>query len=177
LHPNLCIMTVLETILTRRSIRKYIQKPVPDGLLDKLLEAAMYAPTANNSQSWEFVVINDRGMLDTISMVHPYAKMLKYAPMAILVCGNKDIESNEAYLCQNCSAATQNIMLAAHALGLGSVWLGVYPRAERIDPIRELLKLPAHILPISLISIGWPDEVRQAPDRFDRKKIHYNVTW
>jgi nitroreductase len=103
--------------------------------------------------------------------------MLKYAPLAILVCGNKEIEAGEGYLSQNCSAASQNIMLAAHALGLGSVWLGVYPKAERINPIHDLLKLPSHILPISMISIGWPDEIRVAPDRFDRGKIHYNDVW
>ncbi len=177
MQSNLCIMTVLETILTRRSIRKYIQKEVPAELIDKLLQAAMYAPTARNTQSWHFVVVTDRTMLDTLAVVHPYAKMLKYAPLAVLVCGDKSIEDSEAYLNQNCSAATQSMMLAAHALGLGSVWLGVYPKAERIDPIRQLLKLPDHILPISLVSIGWPDEVRETPDRFDRTKIHFNDKW
>jgi nitroreductase len=170
-------MTTLETILSRRSIRKYINKEVPAEMLDKLLKAAMYAPTANNSQSWEFVVISDRNLLDKLSVLHPYAKMLKYAPIAILVCGNKDIESGEGYLCQNCSAATQNILLAAYDLGLGSVWMGVYPKTERMDPIRSLLKLPAHILPISMVAVGWPDEVRPMPNRFDRGKIHFNDTW
>lgn len=170
-------MTVLETILTRRSIRKYIQKEVPEELIDKILEAAMYAPTARNTQSWQFVVIKDRTLLDKLAVVHPYAKMLKYAPLAVLVCGDKSIEDDEAYLNQNCSAATQSLMLGAHALGLGSVWLGVYPKAERIDPIRELLKIPTHILPISLISVGWPDEVRETPQRFDRSKIHLNDSW
>jgi nitroreductase len=177
LHSKLCIMTVLETILTRRSIRKYIKKDIPAELVDKILEAAMYAPTARNTQSWEFVVIKDRGLLDQLAVLHPYAKMLKYAPMAVLVCGNQSIEDNEAYLNQNCSAATQSLMLAAHALGLGSVWLGVYPKAERIDPIRELLKIPAYVLPVSLVSVGWPDEVRETPDRFDRGKIHFNDIW
>lgn len=171
------IMTVLEAILTRRSIRKYIQKPVPAEIIDQLLQAAMYAPTARNTQAWEFAVITERNLLDNLSVVHPYAKMLKYAPLAVLVCGNKKMEDNEAYLNQNCSAATQSLMLAAHALGLGSVWLGVYPKAERIDPIRDLLQLPEHILPISLISIGYPDEIRETPDRFDRAKIHYNNKW
>jgi nitroreductase len=177
LHPNKEIMTVIETILTRRSIRKYIQKDVPSELLDMIIEAAMYAPSANNSQSWEFIVINDRNILDKLAVVHPYAKMLKYAPVAILVCGNKSIEEREGYLSQNCSAATQNLMLAAHALGLGSVWLGVYPKDERIEPIRQLLKLPEHILPISLISVGWPDEEKPKPQRFNRDKIHVNDIW
>jgi nitroreductase len=146
-------------------------------MLNKILEAAMFAPTANNSQSWEFVVISDRDLLDKLAVLHPYAKMLKYAPLAILVCGNKDIESNEGYLCQNCSAATENILLAAYDMGLGSVWLGVYPKPERMDPIRDLLKLPAHILPITLVAVGWPDEVKKRPDRFDRGKIHYNDSW
>lgn len=171
------IMDVLQNILTRRSIRKYIDKEIPAETVDTLLRAAMYAPTARNTQAWEFIVITDRRLLDQISVLHPYAKMLKYAPLAVLVCGNKDIEPTEGYVNTNCSAATQNLLLAAHALGLGTVWLGMYPRQERIKPIHDLLKLPEHILPVSLISIGWPDEEKSMPERFHREKIHYNDSW
>ena len=170
-------MTVLETILTRRSIRKYLKKDIPADLIDLIIEAAMYAPTANNSQSWEFVVVRNRNIIDQLAIVHPYAKMLKYAPLAVLVCGNMNIVESEGYQNQNCSAATQNLMLAAHALGLGSVWLGVYPRKERIEPIHALLKLPSHIMPFTMISIGWPDEEKPKPERFDRKKIHFDDVW
>ncbi|MEI6124730.1 MAG: nitroreductase family protein [Bacteroidota bacterium] len=170
-------MNVLETILTRRSIRKYIDKDIPNEMVDQLLEAAMYAPTANNSQAWSFIVINERRLLNQLATIHPYAKMLKYAPLAILVCGDKQIEENEGYLSVNCAAATQNILLAAHALGIGSVWLGVYPRAERTQPISDLLNLPLQILPISLISLGWPDEKKPKPERFLKENIHYNDKW
>ena len=170
-------MTLLETILTRRSIRKYLKKDIPDEMIDNLLKAAMYAPTARNTQSWEFVVVTNRGMLDQLSEMHPYAKMLKQAPLAIVVCANMEAEPMEGYQSQNCSAATQNIMLLAHSLGLGSVWLGVYPRKERMDPIHEFLILPPHILPYTMISIGFPDEEKGVPERFDKAIIHYNGIW
>ncbi len=170
-------MDAFENIITRRSIRKFIDKPVDDQMTGKLLEAAMYAPSARNTQAWSFVVINKRELLDKLSVIHPYAQMLKKAPLAILVCGDKNLEKNEAYLSINCSAATQNILLCAHSLGLGSVWLGVYPRNERMEPIANLLNLPADNMPVSLIAIGWPDEQPPHPERFFKEKIHYNDTW
>lgn len=170
-------MQTLDSIYRRRSIRKFLHLSVSEENITEMLKAAMYAPSARNTQAWEFVVITNRIFLDKLSEIHPYAKMLKYAPLAILVCGNKKIEENEAYLNQNCAAATQNILLSAFALGLGSVWLGVYPKKERIDPISELLKLPENILPISLIAIGYPDEIKEIPQRFDLNKVHYNGKW
>ncbi len=167
-------MDAFENILTRRSIRKYKDKPVDNDLIHKLLEAAMYAPSARNTQSWTFVVIDKRNLLDELSVIHPYAKMLRQAPLAILVCGDKQLESNEAYLSINCAAATQNILLAAHSFGLGTVWLGVYPREERMKSIITLLKLPEENIPVSLIAIGWPDESIPRPERFCKEKIHFN---
>ncbi|HOY32933.1 MAG TPA: nitroreductase family protein [Bacteroidales bacterium] len=170
-------MEAFENIITRRSIRKFSGEPVDEQLTDKLLRAAMYAPSARNTLAWNFVVINNRGLLDTLSEIHPYAKMLRQAPLAILVCGDKDLEKDEAYLSINCAAATQNILLAAHSCGLGSVWLGVYPRWERMESIGNLLKLPEDNIPVSLIAIGWPDEKPSQPERFFRNKIHYNGIW
>ncbi|HNZ43885.1 MAG TPA: nitroreductase family protein [Bacteroidales bacterium] len=170
-------MDAIENLLTRRSIRKFTGTPVNNDLIDKMLQAAMYAPSARNTRAWDFVVITKRELLDRLSVIHPYARMLKMAPLAILVCGDKKLEPNEAYLSINCSAATQNILLAAHALGLGSVWLGVYSRTERMDPIRDLLKLPAENMPVSLIAIGWPDEKIPHPERYSKEKIHYNDSW
>lgn len=170
-------MEVFENIISRRSIRKFMDKPIESAMIEKLLEAAMYAPSARNTQAWNFVVINNRNLLDKLVEIHPYAKMLKQAPLAILVCGDKGIEDNEAYLSLNCAAATQNILLAAHSFGLGSVWLGVYPRHERMDPIRDLLKLPVDNMPVSLIAIGWPDEIKPHPQRFFKEKIHFNDSW
>lgn len=167
-------METLRAIKTRRSIRKYRNKPVPKEFIGQLLEAAMYAPSARNYRSWQFLVIDDRMKLDDISELHPYAKMMKQATLAILVCGDRSIEPEEGYNAVNCSAATQNILLAAHDLGLGSVWLGLYPRRRRMDDISAYFNLPEHIIPINLVCIGWPDEEKPVPERVEKEKVHYN---
>jgi nitroreductase len=166
-------METLEAIYTRRSIRKYKKEEVSGEIINEMLNAAMMAPSARNTQSWQFIVVRKRELLDKLAEIHPYAKMLMEAPLAILVCGDKSLEESEPYLCINCSAATQNILLAAHSLGLGSVWLGVYPRSERIEPIKELLNIPEGILPISLIALGCANEEKSTPQRFDKVKVHY----
>ena len=159
-------MDVFEAIYNCRSIRKFEPKPVEKEKVQEMLKSAMYAPSARNTQSWQFIVITDKELLDALMRVHPYAAMLAEAPLAILVCGDKTAEAMEGYLNTNCSAATQNILLAAYALGPGSVWLGVYPRQERIKGITGVLKLPEHILPISLIALGYPAERTVKPERF-----------
>ena len=131
-------METFETIITRRSIRKYSDKIVPSELIDKLIKAAMYAPSARNTQPWHFMVIDDRQLLNQIPEIHPFADMCRQASHAIFVCGDVNIEKLEGYISLNCAAATQNILLAAHELGLGSVWLGVYPRKERMNPLAKL---------------------------------------
>lgn len=168
-------METLQAVLTRRSIRKYIGKEIPEEIITKLLEAGMYAPSARNTQPWHFVVINQKEILDRIPHIHPYADMCYDAPLAILVCGDLDIEKLEGYIALNCAAATQNILLAAYDLGLGSVWLGVYPRKERMEPLSKLLKLPKNILPISLIVLGYPYEQIAKPERFKPERIHFNA--
>ncbi|MFZ4741685.1 MAG: nitroreductase family protein [Bacteroidales bacterium] len=165
---------MLEVILTRRSIRKYISKPITNDQVENLLKAAMYAPSARNEQPWHYIVINDRYILDKIIEAHPYANMLKEAALAIIVCADENIEKTEGYWVQDCSAATQNILLAAHAMGLGSVWLGVYPRKERILAIKTLFKLPENIKPLSIIAIGHPDEQKAMPKRYLKDRIHTN---
>jgi len=166
-------MDAMEAILTRRSIRRYTEKPVSDEVLKELLEAAMCAPSAGNQQPWCFIVINDRKLLDEIPKLHPYARMLKEAPVAILVCCDSDLQLGD-YGVQDCSAATQNILLAAQAKGLGAVWLGVYPLGQRVTAIQKLLNLPENITPISLISIGYPAEQKPPPDRYQADRVHYN---
>ena len=167
-------MNTLEVIFTRRSIRKYKTMPVQQQDVQQILKAAMYAPTANNTQSCQFIVIDERSQLDAIAKVHPYAQMLKKAPLAIIVCGDRNLEKEDFYLSINGSAATQNILLAAHALGLGSVWLGVYGRPKRMDDIARLFNLPENIVPISAIAIGYPDEEKTAENRYKEDKIHLN---
>lgn len=168
-------MEALEAILTRRSIRKYSKEKVPDEKIHKLLEAAMSAPSANNYQPWHFIVINDKKIFDQIPKFHPYSKMIKNASVAIAVCGDKKLEKNNDYLVQDCSAATENILLAAHALGLGAVWLGIYPRKERLSNLKKHLNIPDDILPISLISIGYPAEQNPPAERFNPDRIHNNL--
>jgi len=166
----------MKAILSRRSIRRYTSKEIPEELIKDLLKAAMSAPSAGNQQPWQFVVINDRTILDEIPKFHPYAQMLTQAPVAILVCGDLKRETHRGYWIQDCSAATQNILLAAHAKGLGAVWLGIYPREERVKGMRKLLNIPEQVIPFSLISIGYPAEQKPPSNRYDESRIHYN-TW
>jgi len=167
-------METLEALYTRRSIRKYTTQQVSEDAVEKILKAAMYAPTARNTKSNIFIVINKREVLDLLTTVHPHAGMLKEAPLAIVVCGDRTLEKEDNYLCINGSAATQNILLAAHALSLGSVWLGVFGREDRMKGITEMFKLPENIVPLSAIAIGYPNETKTTEDRYDRNKIHYN---
>ena len=134
----------------------------------------MYAPSACNEQPWHFVVIDEQEVFKRIMKVHPYSSMLAEAAVAILVCGDEKLELSKGYWSVDCSAATQNILLTAHSLGLGSVWLGVYPRRERMDGIREIFSLPSNIQPFSLVSIGYPAEEKKIPERFKEDRIRWN---
>jgi nitroreductase len=165
---------VIDAILKRRSIRRYRSGTVDKSRIKKLLIAGMYAPSARNQQPWHFLVIEDRAALERIREVHPYASMLSGAALAVLVCGDEKLENIEGYRAIDCAAATQNILLAAHSLGLGAVWLGVYPREKRQADIREIFSLPAHIHPFSLVSLGHPAEVKPVPDRVREERIHWN---
>lgn len=167
-------MDAFEAILTRRSIRKYTGKKVPRELVGDLLKAAFAAPTAKNKQPWHFVVIDDRKILNEVPKFHPYSQMLKEASFAILVCGDEKIQEMNGYLQQDLSAATQNILLAAHAKGLGAVWLGIYPREERVEGMRKLISTPASVLPFALISIGYPDEKVEPSNRYSEERVHRN---
>ncbi|MDY7010010.1 MAG: nitroreductase family protein [Planctomycetota bacterium] len=169
----------MEAILSRRSIRKYTDQAVPDELIRALLNAAMSAPSAGDQRPWRFVVIDDRGMLDTITTFHPYSAMLKEAPAAILVCYDEqmvelEVVRKEPWWVQDCSAATENLLIAARATGLGAVWLGIYPTEERVARFRELVGAPEHIVPFALISLGFPAEQKPREDRFDESKVRYN---
>jgi nitroreductase len=161
-------------ILGRRSIRRYEDRPVPEEAVQRLLEAAMAAPSAGNQQSWQFVVISDRDLLSRVPSVHPYSAMVPTAPVAVLVCGDLHLDTHTGYWVQDCSAATQNLLLAAHALGLGAVWLGCYPREERVAGLRSLLGLPEHIVPLALVPIGYPAETKPSGSRYDPERVHRN---
>ena len=167
-------MNTMDAILSRRSIRVHTSKSVPREVVDELLKAAMSAPSAGNEKPWHFIVLTDRGILDEIPKFHPYSGMLKQASVAILVCGDTMLERHKGYWVLDCAAATENMLLAAHAKGLGAAWCGVYPSEERVTGFRKLLKMPEHVVPFSLIPVGYPAEVKQPEDRFDRSRIHDN---
>ena len=167
-------METLKAILTRRSIRKYAAKSIPAEHYEIMLKAAMHAPSARNRQPWHFILVCDRPTLKRLSEVSPSWKMLEEAAGAIVICGDLALEDAESFIIQDCSAATQNILLAAHELGLGTVWLGVHPREDRLQPLKEILHIPENIIPVSMISAGNPDEQRESPDRYNVERIHQN---
>ena len=166
-------MDAMDAILSRRSIRKYTLETVPENVIQELLEAAMAAPSASNQQPWQFVVINDRHVLDQIPSYHPYSGMVKEVGTAILVCGDLKLETSKGFWAQDCSAATENILLAAHARGLGAVWLGVYPREDRVKGLRKLLNLPDHVVPLALVPVGFPAEKKPPANRYNTARVHY----
>ncbi len=162
----------METILTRRSIRKYTGRPVSDELVTQLLRAAMAAPSAANQQPWQFVVVRDQGVLEAIASASPYSGMTKQAQVAVVVCADLSREATPGYWAQDCAAATENLLLAAHSLGLGAVWLGFYPREERVAALAEILGTPENVVPFAVVPIGYPAEDPGPVDRFDTSRIH-----
>jgi len=167
-------MEAFEMIHGRRSIRLFTNKPVSDEHLDEIFRAAMAAPSAGNQQPWHFVVIDDRTVIDKIPKFHPYAGALNTAPVAIVVCGDKRLERYEGFWVQDCSAATQNLLLAAHALGLGTVWLAGYPAMDRVENLQKLLGIPPDVIPLAVIALGHPDERKGPVDRYNAERIHLN---
>lgn len=167
----------METFLaihTRRSIRSYTSASVDRAIIEDILRAGMAAPSAGNQQPWRFVVIDDRTMLEKIPAMHPYAAMASKAACAIMVCGDSTAERYPGNWMLDCSAATQNILLALHDKGFGGVWCGLWPVEDRVVSFRTLIGAPEHIIPLALIPLGVPDQKPGAQDRFDAAKIHWN---
>jgi nitroreductase len=167
----------IETILSRTSIRSYLDKPVEDEKVELMLKAAMSAPTAVNCQPWAFIVVNNKAVLNQLADSLPHAKMVAKAPLAIVVCGDlsKALEGNaQTYWIQDASAATENLLLAAHGMGLGAVWTGVYPIADRVSAVQKVLNLPDHIIPLNVVPVGYPNEVPNHKDKWNTDNIHYN---
>jgi nitroreductase len=167
-------MDAMTVLYSRRSIRLYTSKQIPSNMVQDILRAAMCAPSAGNERPWHFIVLTDRALLDEIPKFHPYAAMVKHASTAMLVCGDISLEKYKGYWVLDCAAATQNILLAAHAKGFGAVWCGVYPSEDRVINFKKLFSLPDHIIPFSLIPIGFPDEIKQPIERYDASRIHEN---
>ena len=169
---------VLNAIQARTSIRSYTTQPIPQEKTDKILKAAMAAPSSRNVQPWRFYVVSDRGTLDRLAEGLPFAKMLDHAQLAIVVAGDTTAGDPEGEQVHNwvmdCSAASQNLLLAAHALGLGAVWTGVYPYQARIDTIRSILNIPKHIIPLNVIPIGYPKGNHEPKDKWDEGKVTFD---
>lgn len=168
-------MKTQEAIKTRRSIRRYTGEALTDQQLHMLLEAGFYAPTARNLQPTSFVVIQDKALLEQIAVEQPNAKYCVEAGCGILICGDRNVDE-DGYLAENAAAAIQNMMLAAHAIGLGTVWCGVYPREPRVESFRKICKLPAHILPVGFMIVGHSAEEKEVPERF-RTELVYTNQW
>lgn len=167
-------MDALEAIFTRRSIRKFADQAVPEELIEKLLAAAMQAPSARNQQAWQFVVVDDPQIMAAIPGIMPNAAMAARAPLGILICGDESLETSPGYWGVDCAAAAQNVLLAAHALGLGAVWTGVYPRQPRMDGLRQLFHLPEEVIAHSFMVIGYPAEHPAAIDRYQPERVRRN---
>lgn len=159
----------LELLHQRRSIRKFTEQTISEEQIYNILSAAMAAPTAHNRQHWHFVVVSNRESLNQLSEVHRYAKMLTQATLCIAVCGDR----THAFWEQDCAAATQNILLAATGLGLGSVWLGLHPNPGPVQTVRNLLAIPDPYVPLNLIALGHPAEEKDPAQRFEENKAHY----
>ncbi len=166
-------MNILEAIEKRRSIRKYKSTPVTKEQVETLLHAAMLAPSAGNAQPWEFIIIESEEGKKTVSDFNPYAGMAKNAPLSILICGNLKEEKFAGFWPQDCSAAVQNIMLAALEMGLGTVWTGIYPIEDRIANYSKAFNLPEHIIPFACIVVGTPDQANGKVNRYNPAKVHY----
>lgn len=167
-------MHLVDIINSRRSIRRFAPTPIAREMVDLMLQAAMNAPSAGNQQPWSFVVIDDRSILNRIAEVHPYAAMASQATLAILVCGEQRLEKHPGFWVQDCSAATQNLLLAAHSLGLGAVWVGIHPLESRIEGIRSIVRIPEGVSPFSLIPVGHPAEEVPPENRFNQSRVHWN---
>jgi len=167
-------MDAMDAVLSRRSVRKYTDGNISDETVKKLINAAVSAPSAGNQQLWHFIILDDKEKISKIQSYHPNAKFLNEANKVILICADLSLEKFKNYWTLDCSAATQNILLSARALGLGSCWLGVYPKEDRIENLKKLFNLPERVIPFSLISIGYTSAKQEKVDRYKEERVHYN---
>ena len=163
----------MSLLLRRKSIRKYTNEPIKKEVITTLLKAAMQAPSANNQQPWKFIVVDDRELLDKLSTACSGAWMLKNVNVAIVTL-MIPIKPSPYFTVQDMAAATQNILLEATNIGLGSCWIGVYPIEERVNYIEKLLNIKDGIHPFSMIALGYPKNDKETILRYDESRIHYN---
>ncbi|MDE7414512.1 MAG: nitroreductase family protein [Muribaculaceae bacterium] len=169
--------STISDIMTRTSVRAYSDRDISENTMDTLLHAAMAAPSAANKQPWRIVVINDKKILDTIGERFSSMTMAKQARRAVVMCGDTTVTLpglGTEYWIQDVSAATENLLIAAHAMGLGAVWCGIYPMPERVSEFSELLKLPNHIIPMACVCLGYPAAETTPKDKWNPQHIRYN---
>lgn len=167
-------MDMIETIYKRRSIRKYLDKQVEKDKIITLLKAATAAPTAANCQPWEFIVIDEDKKLSELKDKLIFARY--NAPVAIVVCGNMKLSfkgPGEEFWVQDCSAAIENILIAATSMGLGSVWIGIYPLESNVNTLKKMLNIPKYVTPLGIVYVGYPAEEKEARTRFDEKRVYW----
>jgi nitroreductase len=165
---------ITNIILSRRSIRQFTSEAVDNETLTLLLKVAMSAPTACNSQPWEFIVVTQKEVLDQIRAKLLFARY--NAPAAIVVCGNVGIANNSAareHWVQDCSAATENILIATAGMGLGAVWIGVYPYPSKIKPLSQVLRIPENVIPLSMVYVGYPAETKEPRTQYDEHRVYW----
>ncbi len=163
----------MEAIFKRRSVRKFTNQMVDDELIRKILSAGMAAPFAVNEQPWQFIIVKDKETLKKVSDCGPHAKVAATAMVAIIVCGDLSLERSEGYWVQDCSAAVENMLIETAFLGLGAVWLGVYPLPERVTYLQKYFSLPKTIVPFAVIPVGFPAQELPANDRYNQERVHY----
>jgi nitroreductase len=165
----------LDIISGRTSVRTFTPQAVAPEQVERLLRAAMAAPSSKNGQPWHFVVIAQAAARQALAAQLPYAKMLCDALLSVVVCGDTEVHTGEAAISwvMDCSAATENLLLAATAIGLGAVWTGVYPYEDRITAVRKTLALPENIIPLNVIAVGHPAKLPATKDKWKPERIHY----
>ncbi len=170
---------MIDCIMTRASVRSYTGEQINDSIVNKILRAGMAAPTAANQQPWYFVVINEQSLKDSITAAFEYTKMVENCSFAVVVCGDMDNLfkgdiPDGGFWVEDCSAASENMLLAAHALGVGGVWCGIYPLKDREQRLRSILNLPSNLTPLNVMAFGYPSQQVAPKDKWDPAKIHYN---
>jgi len=166
----------IDNLFARRSIRKFLPGTIDNAQVEMLLKAAMASANAGNRQPWHFVVVNDPDVRAKLALSHPYAKMAVDASLVIVPCGEPgaSIPGLNDYWIQDLAASTENLLLAAMALGLGAVWCGVHPNPERVEVTRRLLNIPPHIIPFAFVCIGYPGEYKEPRTQYNPERVHYN---
>ncbi len=167
-------LDTIEAIKTRRSVRRYTSRPLAEADLREILRCGMQAPSACDEQPWRFVILRDKALLARAGEINPYAAFAREAPAAVLVCGDLELDRCQGYWVQDCSNCAMCMLLAAHAMGLGAVWTGIYPLADRVEGFRALCGLPAHVTPLALLVIGHPAEQPAPENRFKPERIRYD---